>query len=303
MGIFLGRTLVFNLIVANLYNYPLLQSVLINLITFGMTGYLISKKPLKNLLEFVQILLSEVLVVIVNICVLIIAIMDHAEIGGLDLRNDLCNTIIIIIYLFTSFSLAFLVIQVLIALVLFVRSLRRLKAQGQLHLRGVSNALFFGNEENTVVKENNNAVVQIQPQIRENSHVTEDLNVTNNMNETENHKETSRTFITHKPFRHSRIINSSSSIHPSFSFLDRSAVGILPSEASFHQNLGSKDSISGLNQSIALASNQRDSVVQIVDPVKLSVQEKRDLSLPDMISQYRKMKNYLRRNWDRKKSE
>jgi len=298
MFIFLGRTLVFNLIIANLYNYPLTQSVLINLITFGMTGYLISKRPLKNLLEFAQILLSEVFVVIVNICVLIIAIMDHAEIKGQDLRNDLCNTIIVIFSMFTSFSLAFLAIQALIALVLFVRILRRLKAQGQLHLRGVSNALFFGNKENPAVEENNNTVVQIHPQkkpMTEISHnqidVTEDFNTTNKINETENHhQDSSRTFIPHRPFRRSRIINPSRSIHPSFSVLDRSAVEVFPSEGSFHRTLGSKDMISGLNQQqVTLESSNRE------DHAKPSVQDGRGLDLQGTISQYRKMKKYLRR--------
>ena len=297
MGIFLGRTLVFNLIIANLYNYPLIQSILINLITFGMAGYLISKRPLKNLLEFGQILLSEVFVVIVNICALIIAIMDHAEIQGQDLRRDVCNTIITIFSLFTSFNLAFLAIQVLIALVLFVRILRRLKAQGQLHLRGVSSALFFGNKENMSVEENNNAV-QIQPQIREISHTTEDFNMTNKIDETENHQDSSRTFIPHRPFRRNRIINPSRSIHPSFSFLDRSVVEIFPSEGSFHRtfglNINQKDL--GMNQ-VTLESNNQDSVLQAVDS------EKRSLGLPGTISQYRKMKNYLRRNRDKRQQE
>ena len=146
MVLFLLRTILFNLIIANLYNYPLVQGIFINILTILMFGYLVIKRPLKDILELVQLFLNEIFLIIVNICVLILAIIDHAGIKGQDLRDGICEAVVKVIVIFSSSALAFIALRILISLYLFYKLLRRLKAQGKLSPSGILNAWFDGEE-------------------------------------------------------------------------------------------------------------------------------------------------------------
>jgi hypothetical protein len=130
MTLFLFRVMLFNIIVANLFEYPLAQAIAINVLNISIFCYLVYLRPIKALFETFQMFVNEVLFLVANICMLILAIMDAADIQGLQTRNQLGQAIILINVMFPTVSLALLGVQVLLACVSFYKFQKRLKAQG-----------------------------------------------------------------------------------------------------------------------------------------------------------------------------
>ena len=130
MTLFLFRVMIFNIIVANLFEFPLLQAIMINVLNISIFCYLIYLRPLKALFATFQMFVNELLFLTANLCMLILAIMDYADIPNPQSRNELGQAIIIINILFPTLSLAFLVLQVLAVFISFYKFQKRLKAQG-----------------------------------------------------------------------------------------------------------------------------------------------------------------------------
>ena len=130
MGLFMVESMLFNLVLANLYNYPLLEISLITGSSLLMFLYLVFQAPFKERLEFVQLLWNKLLLMTVNICVLILAIMDKLKIVGQDLRNNLGEAIIIIFTIFSISSLVFMSLGLLQGAFAFYKFLKKLKSQG-----------------------------------------------------------------------------------------------------------------------------------------------------------------------------
>ena len=142
MMLFLTRTIIFNLVIANLFDYPLLQTVLILILGILMLAYLVIKRPLKELLELIQLFLNEILLMVVNISVFIIAIMDHLGIQESERRNQIGEVINSISFIFTALSLLFVALQILLFLYSFFKFIKRLKNQGPLTFSRIIQALF-----------------------------------------------------------------------------------------------------------------------------------------------------------------
>ena len=70
--IFTIRTVVFNIIIAMLFEYPTAQVILIFLMSLSMLGYLAVKRPLKHKIDLTQYLVGEIILLIVNGSLLII---------------------------------------------------------------------------------------------------------------------------------------------------------------------------------------------------------------------------------------
>ena len=80
---FSTRAYVYSAVVGYLYNNPVLQAVIIFLLPIATLAYLFTKKPMKIMINFVQQVFCEVILASVNLCVLIMSIID---------RNDPLNT-------------------------------------------------------------------------------------------------------------------------------------------------------------------------------------------------------------------
>ena len=96
--IFILRVCFFYIIIAYLFNYPLVQVILITLLSIFMLLYITVFRPLKQFGKLVQNIVQEAVVLVVNVCVLILAILDALgkesertrEIIGQVIMN--CNT-------------------------------------------------------------------------------------------------------------------------------------------------------------------------------------------------------------------
>ena len=110
------RTIAFNLILSLLYKYPLLQAVIIVTLNVLILAYLGLKRPFKQLVNFLQQLTAELILLIVNSGVLLLAILDANNVTDLDKRDTVGHIIIVCSLVFkfmpSGFTLAKIVILV-----------------------------------------------------------------------------------------------------------------------------------------------------------------------------------------------
>jgi len=106
-----GRDLLFSLLLATMFDHPLIESVFILCLNIAMVIYLILKPPFKSVFDATQQLFYEIIALAVNVCILMMAIMDERNITGADLRNSIGKFIIITNMIFNFGSLAFMLIK------------------------------------------------------------------------------------------------------------------------------------------------------------------------------------------------
>ena len=129
MILFIVRGIIFNLTLANLFNFPLIQCIIINITNILMLGYLLYLRPLKNLLNLVQLFVNEGLVNIIGVSIVILAIMDKAGMNGQSTRVSVGDAIYFVIQTFNTFGLVFMGLGLLMFLVFLYRTWKHLKAQ------------------------------------------------------------------------------------------------------------------------------------------------------------------------------
>ena len=112
--IFIIRLGVFNGIIGYLYKYPLCQAVIITLINLAMLLYLIIKRPMRKLFSLLQQIILELVLLPFNICVLILAIMDHREIEDLERRKSIGEVVIYINVIIPILSLVLMACKFLV---------------------------------------------------------------------------------------------------------------------------------------------------------------------------------------------
>jgi len=148
MAFYLGVTIISNVIIANLYAYPLCEALLITMISIVMFLFLVIQRPLREVKMFIQVIVNQLLLVIVNVCVVILAIMDELEITREDIRDKVGQGITMIFFCSMASGLAFVVIEVLFTLFYLYKFLKKFKAEhGTLAPKRIFHALFFGNKE------------------------------------------------------------------------------------------------------------------------------------------------------------
>jgi len=129
MILFIIRGIIFNLTLANLFNFPLIQCIIINITNVLMLGYLLYLRPLKNFLNLVQLFVNEGLVNIIGVSIIILAIMDKAGINGQSTRVSVGDAIYLVIKVFNTFGLVFMGLGLLLFLIFMYKTWRHLKAQ------------------------------------------------------------------------------------------------------------------------------------------------------------------------------
>jgi len=93
---FIIRVSVFNGVIGYLYEYPLLQAILITLTNFIMLGYLMFRRPMKMLINLIQQLILEGFLLVFNICICILAGLDASGIQAYYFRDSIGEAIVII---------------------------------------------------------------------------------------------------------------------------------------------------------------------------------------------------------------
>jgi len=182
MFLFLSRNIIFSLILATLFEYPLVECIIINVCNLVMICYLLYLRPLKDLLALVQLWINEGLLNILSINILILGILDYIGLERATTRAGMETAILIVIKTFNFAGLAFMALGVL----LFMRSVRRIwKTRRTKDIRSplqMLNFLFFGDDEKVKkVEEGNDGqefskqVIRIERDFRENNTSTIDL--------------------------------------------------------------------------------------------------------------------------------
>ena len=77
--IFTGRLILFHITIASLIYYPLAQAIIILIMNLVMILYLFIQSPIKEKLPLVQQILQEMILLVVNVCILVIASLDLSE--------------------------------------------------------------------------------------------------------------------------------------------------------------------------------------------------------------------------------
>ena len=154
MALFIIRGVLFNLTIANLYNFPLTQSIIINLTNLLMFGYLLYLRPLRELLGIVQLFVTEGIVNIVSICVLILAIIDKVNLNGDGQapRVAIGNVMVFCIQAFNTAALVFMGIGMLLFLISAYRMWRILRKQGIKSPLQMFKMILFGDIEAEIAK-------------------------------------------------------------------------------------------------------------------------------------------------------
>jgi len=146
MFVMFSRQIICNLVIAGPDGAPLAQAIVLVIFSLMMSVYCIFYRPLKDIWEMIITVISELLLLVVNICVLIYAVLDHNNFVSENCRDKMAEIIIIISSIFSICAIVFMAIQLAVMLFELVKNIRRLKAQGK-SISGIIKALLFGEDE------------------------------------------------------------------------------------------------------------------------------------------------------------
>ncbi len=124
-----GRDLIFSLILATMFKYPLAQTLIITLLDCLMLVYLFIKKPFDSNFDFAQQLFFEFIGLVVKVSVFINAVLDAGKYMTPNARNNIGKLIIVCNMIFNFVTAVFMLICVIQALLCFYKSFqeKRLK--------------------------------------------------------------------------------------------------------------------------------------------------------------------------------
>ena len=132
-----GRDLIFSLILATMFKYPLAQALIIIILDCLMPVYLFIKKPFESTFDFAQQLFFEFIGIVVKVSVFINAILDAGKYVTPNARNNLGKLIIICNMIFNFVTAVFMLICIVQALMGFYKAFqeKRLKKLEALRLQ------------------------------------------------------------------------------------------------------------------------------------------------------------------------
>jgi len=73
------RAYAYSAVVGFFYNYPVVQAVLLLILCIATLAYLFIKRPMKVLINYIQLIFCEVIILSVNLCVLIMSMIDQQD--------------------------------------------------------------------------------------------------------------------------------------------------------------------------------------------------------------------------------
>ena len=171
MPILILRICIFYAIIAYPYNYPLTQTIFILLLNISILLYLMLVRPHKNKLELGENIVQEGVVLIINICILILAALDHNGVKAEKTRENIGTLIIAVNTGFSSVGSIYMLLKFAVQIINLIRDFRQ-KAKSRatpiIHNRHVANVdtqhLEMSNyqEASQVALKDNNSCVHIQ---------------------------------------------------------------------------------------------------------------------------------------------
>jgi len=108
------RDVIFSLVLSLLYEYPLIQVIILVAMSALVIAHLVVFRPFEELKEAIQAYLCEVILLGVNVCVLILAISDKNGSIGSDGREMIGRVVMIMCLAFNFIPLAFFAFNVVL---------------------------------------------------------------------------------------------------------------------------------------------------------------------------------------------
>ncbi len=130
MFFILLRVYLFNIIIGYLFEYPLTQAILITIMSLLMLSFFVITRPFKNPLELIKTLTYEIIIAMVNICVLILAVMDHNDLEYPKNRVQLGDVIIFSNMFFNLMAVFFMITELVIKIIKAYKLRRTILAKG-----------------------------------------------------------------------------------------------------------------------------------------------------------------------------
>ena len=124
-----GRDLIFSLILATMFEYPVAQTLIIIILDCIMIAYLLIKRPFENWTDFAQQIFFEFIGLIVGITVFVNAILDAGEYEAVGARNNIGKLVIVCNLLFNFITALFMLIAISQILVEFYKAHHERKAK------------------------------------------------------------------------------------------------------------------------------------------------------------------------------
>ena len=114
MFIFIVRVSIFNTMIGYFFNYPLFQVITITLTNTGMLLYLLFKRPMRAVINFLQQVVLEGFLFVFNVCLCILAGLDHSGVEAYDFRDKVGEVMMIINIIVPVVSVVILGVKFLI---------------------------------------------------------------------------------------------------------------------------------------------------------------------------------------------
>jgi len=124
-----GRDLLFSLILATMFEYPLPQTILSTIFSCLMIVYLFIKKPFESTFDFIQQLFFEFVGLVVNVAVLVNAIIDAGEYQAIQARQNIGRLVIVANIAFNFITAIFILIFIVQILTEFYKYLKQKQAK------------------------------------------------------------------------------------------------------------------------------------------------------------------------------
>jgi len=83
------------IIVACLYSHPLIQAILLTILSLLMIAYVAKERPTHDRFHLVVILFFEIIGLLVNACLMVIAVLDNRNEGDTPMRNRVTGVVVI----------------------------------------------------------------------------------------------------------------------------------------------------------------------------------------------------------------
>jgi len=124
-----ARDLIFSLVLATMFDYPLTQTIIITLIDCLMIVYLFKKRPFQNTSDAMQQMFFEIISLTVIVSVLINAILDAGDYEATGMRSNIGKLIIVANMIFNFVTAFFMLVSIIQILLEFIRGIRERRAK------------------------------------------------------------------------------------------------------------------------------------------------------------------------------
>ena len=108
---FITRGILHGLILILLFEHPIVQIILFNILSIGMLSYLLAVRPFHKTINLIQHVIFEVVILIVNVCLLALAALDHRHEDKWRVVEGLGYTVITILLIAQFLPLLFTVMK------------------------------------------------------------------------------------------------------------------------------------------------------------------------------------------------